>query len=61
MLKKYLFPLTLLIMLITLGLMAINWFLLPFPDWTVRIIGAIMLFDITALVYSFNRYRQNHQ
>ncbi|MBC3798233.1 hypothetical protein [Acetobacterium tundrae] len=60
-LKKYLFPLTLLIMIIALGLMSINWFILPFPDWTVRIIGTIMLFDITVLVYSLNRYRRNRQ
>ncbi|WP_041668054.1 hypothetical protein [Acetobacterium woodii] len=60
-LKKYLFPLTLLIMIIVLGLMSINWFILPFSDWAVRIIGTIMLFDLMALVYSSIRYRQNHQ
>ncbi|MDD3305953.1 MAG: hypothetical protein PHO29_02505 [Acetobacterium sp.] len=59
--KSRLFPVTVMVMLLCLGLMAINWLILPLPNWAVRSIGLMMLADLPMLVYSRIRFVQNHQ
>ncbi|MDO9492750.1 hypothetical protein [Acetobacterium sp.] len=59
--KSRLFPVTITIMILCLGVMVVNWLLLPLPDWTVRSIGLLMLADLPVLVYSRIRIIQNHQ
>lgn len=59
--KGLLFPVTVLILLLCLGLMAINQIIFPLPDWAVRSIGMLMLINLPVLVYSRIRLKQNHQ
>jgi len=54
--KSRLFPVTVMVMLLCLGLMAINWLILPLPNWAVRSIGLMMLADLPMLVYSRIRF-----
>ncbi|WP_414733073.1 hypothetical protein [Acetobacterium carbinolicum] len=58
--KRILFPATVMIMLFCLGLVFINWIILPLPDWAVRSIGFMMLADLPVLVYSRIRFVQNN-
>lgn len=59
--KGLLFPVTVLILLLCLGLMAINQMIFSLPDWAVRSIGLLMLVNLPVLVYSRVRLKQNHQ
>jgi len=59
--KSRLFPVTVMVMLLCLGLMAINWLILPLPNWAVRSIGLMMLADLPMLVYSRIRFVQNNR
>lgn len=59
--KSRLFPVTVMVMLLCLGLMAINWLILPLSDWAVRSIGLMMLADLPVLIYSQLIFKQSHQ
>ena len=47
-----LFPMTITILMVCLGVMVVNWLILPLPDWSVRSFGLLMLADLPVLVYS---------
>ncbi|MDF2671964.1 MAG: hypothetical protein K0R09_229 [Clostridiales bacterium] len=49
---KKIFIISLIIMIITVVCMGINWFISPFSDIVIRIIGGIMLIDLFVLSYS---------
>lgn len=59
--RKGLFIVSMIIMIIALGSMAVNWFVVPFPDWIVRSIGIIMLVDIAIVVYSLVSFSKNNK
>lgn len=46
------------IMIIALLSMGINWLTAVMPDWTVRIIGLVIMVDLAVLVYSSARVKQ---
>ncbi len=46
------------IMIIALLSMGINWLIAAMPDWTVRIIGLVIMVDLAVLVYSSVRIKQ---
>ncbi len=50
--NSLLFPVTLTIMMFCLGIMVVNWLIVPLPDWSVRSFGLLMLADLPVLVYS---------
>lgn len=56
--KSHLFPVTVMVMILCLGLMAINWLILPLSDWVVRSIGLLILVDLPVLVYSRIRFNK---
>lgn len=47
-----------LLMVVLLISMVINWYVFPFPDWVVRVIGVVLLLNIAVLIYSWVRYRK---
>lgn len=47
-----LFPVTITILIVCLGVMVVNWLILPLPDWSIRSFGLLMLADLPVLVYS---------
>ncbi|HAZ06088.1 MAG TPA: hypothetical protein DCY58_07320 [Acetobacterium sp.] len=47
-----LFPVTITILMVCLGVMVVTWLILPLPDWSVRSFGLLMLADLPVLVYS---------
>lgn len=47
-----------LLMVVLLISMAINWYVVPFPEWVVRVIGVVLLLNIAVLIYSWVRYRK---
>ncbi len=47
-----LFPVTITILMVCLGVMVVNWLIVPLPDWSVRSFGLLMLADLPVLVYS---------
>lgn len=49
---KNVFRISLIIMIIVLICMGINWFISPFSDTAIRVIGIIMLVDLFVLSYS---------
>lgn len=53
-----LFPVTITIMILCLGIMVVNWLILPLPDWSVRSIGLLMLVDLPVLVYSRIKFKR---
>ncbi|WP_373482195.1 hypothetical protein [Acetobacterium sp.] len=56
--KSLLFPVTVLIMILCLGLMAIDQMIFFLPDWAVRSIGLLMLVNLPVLVYSRVRLKK---
>ncbi len=56
--NKILFLISMVIMIIALLSMGINWFTPAMPDWTVRIIGFVIMVDLAVLVYSSVRIKQ---
>ena len=50
--NKYVFIISLIIMIISILFMYINRFVEPLPDISIRILGGIMLGDIFVLSYS---------
>lgn len=50
--KSCFFPVTLTIMILCLGLMVVNWLIIPLPDWAIRCVGLLMLVDLPMLVHS---------
>lgn len=46
------FFVSLIIAVIALLCMSINWFIVPMPDWVVRMVGIVMMVDLVILVYS---------
>lgn len=59
--KGLLFPVTITIIILCLGLMAINQMVFSLPDWAVRSVGLLMLVNLPVLVYSRVKLKQNHQ
>lgn len=47
-----------LLMVVLLISMVINWYVVPFPEWVVRVIGVVLLLNIAVLIYSWVRYRK---
>lgn len=47
-----LFPVIITILMVCLGVMVVNWLIVPLPDWSVRSFGLLMLADLPVLVYS---------
>lgn len=43
---------TIVIMFMALFFMGINRLIFTMPDWTVRVIGIVIMIDLVALVYS---------
>lgn len=56
--NKILFLVSMVIMIIALLSMGINWLTAAMPDWTVRIIGLVIMVDLAVLVYSSVRIKQ---
>jgi len=56
--NKILFLVSMVIMIIALLSMGINWLIAAMPDWTVRIIGLVIMVDLAVLVYSSVRIKQ---
>lgn len=56
--NKILFLVSMVIMIIALLSMGINWLTAVMPDWTVRIIGLVIMVDLAVLVYSSARVKQ---
>lgn len=52
---KTVFMVSLIILIATVIIMGINWFILPLPDMVIRVTGIIMLVDIIAFTYSVVR------
>lgn len=50
--NRYLFLMTIVIMFMALFFMGINRLIFTMPDWTVRVIGIVIMTDLVALVYS---------
>ncbi|MBB6715601.1 hypothetical protein H7E68_12890 [Clostridium gasigenes] len=50
---------SLIIMIITTICMGINWFISPFSDIAIRVIGALMLIDLFVLSYSTVKLKIN--
>lgn len=48
--SKNVFMISLILMIITIICMGINWFISPFPDIAIRMIGSIMLIDLFVLI-----------
>lgn len=57
---KVLYWVSLIIMIMALLFMSINWLIVSFPDWAVRMIGLVVLVDISILSYSTIRMKQEH-
>lgn len=57
--NKNAFMISLIIMIITITCMGINWFISPFPDIAIRVIGSIMFIDLFVLSYSAVRLKGN--
>jgi hypothetical protein len=49
------------ILIIALICMGINWFVTPFADIVIRIIGVIMLVDIFVLSYNFTKLKKDNK
>lgn len=47
-----------LLMVVLLISMVINWYVVPFPEWVVRVIGVVLLLNIAVLIYSWVRHRK---
>lgn len=56
--NRILFLISNVIMIIALLSMGINWLTATMPDWTVRIIGLVIIVDLAVLVYSSVRVKQ---
>lgn len=56
--NKILFLVSMVIMIIALLSMGINWLTAAMTDWTVRIIGLVIMVDLAVLVYSSVRIKQ---
>lgn len=56
--NKNLFLVSMVIMIIALLSMGINWLTAAMTDWTVRIIGLVIMVDLAVLVYSSVRIKQ---
>lgn len=56
--NKILFLVSMVIMIIALLSMGINWLTAVMSDWTVRIIGLVIMVDLAVLVYSSVRIKQ---
>lgn len=56
--KSRLFPVTITIMILCLGVMVVNWLIMPLPNWGVRSIGLLMLANLPVLVYSRIRFNK---
>jgi hypothetical protein len=50
--NKNVFRISSIIMIIALACMGINWFMSPFSDIAIRVIGGIILIDLFVLSYS---------
>ncbi|MBB6625068.1 hypothetical protein [Clostridium gasigenes] len=57
--NKNVFMMSLIIMIITIICMGINWFISPFSDVAIRVIGGIMLIDLFFLSYSTVKLKSN--
>lgn len=44
-----------LVMLVLLGVMVVNWYVKPLPDWVVICIGVLLLVNVFILTYTFVR------
>ena len=58
--NKASFRIATMIMIIALVIMAVNNMIFPMNDWTVRIIGVVMMIDLVFLVYSFMRNKSRN-
>lgn len=43
---------SILALLLTIAVMAVNWFAAPLPDWAVRTTGVVMLLSLACAAYS---------
>ncbi len=59
--EKSIFDISMVIMIAAVILMLISFFIIPFPDWAVRVIGVIMLIDIVVLSYSSIRLNRRQK
>ncbi len=44
-----------LVMVVLLGVMVVNWYVKPLPDWVVMCIGVLLLVNVFILTYTFVR------
>jgi hypothetical protein len=56
--ERTLFLVSFRIMIIALLCMSVNWLLVSLPDWTVRMIGIVILVDLVVLTYSTVKLKQ---
>lgn len=57
--NKNVFMISLIIMIITTICMGINWFISPFTDIEIRVIGGIMLINLFVFIYSTVKLKSN--
>ena len=50
-----LFPVTITILMVCLGVMVVNWLIVPLPDWSVRSFGLLMLADRIKISKTINK------
>jgi hypothetical protein len=50
--NKYVFIISLIIMIISIVFMSINRFVAPFPDIAIRVLGCVILVNVFVLSYS---------
>lgn len=50
--NRFIFTISIIVIIITLGFMSVNFCLYSLPDWVVRLVGIIMLADLVVLSYS---------
>lgn len=53
--KRFQNPLMLILLVCLLLLMAVHYFVMPFPDWAVRATGIAMIADVAWFGYSLGR------
>ncbi|GFZ33254.1 hypothetical protein CSC2_37800 [Clostridium zeae] len=59
--NKYVFIISLIIMIISILIMSVNRFVSPLPDIDLRILGCVMLVNIFVLSYSAVRLKSKNR
>ena len=58
--NRIVFLVAIMIMVSALLSMGISWLIFAMPDWTVRIIGIVIMVDLIILTYLFIRIKHKH-